>query len=146
MRDEFEDRSRRRSSRPPDDEDLDERPRRRPARRDNEEYADRPLRRRPPREDDDEDDDREVRPRKKKRKKRFAECPHCGCPGHADRVSFTWWGGVLGPALLCHVRCRECGYCYNGKTGSDNMVNIFLYVVIPLGILGAVVLFVTLLR
>jgi hypothetical protein len=144
MRDEFEERPRRRPSRPPEDGEIEERPRR-PARRNEEEYSDRPLSRRPPR-DDEEDDEPERRPRKKKRRQRYADCPHCDCPGRADRVTFTWWGGLIGPALLTHVRCRECGWCYNGKTGSDNLVNIFLYVVIPLAVLAAVVVVVALTR
>jgi hypothetical protein len=145
MRDEYEERPRRRPARPPEDEGIEEHPRRRPARREDAEYSERPLRRRPPR-DEDEDDDRESRPRKKKRRARFAECPHCGCPGRADRVSFTWWGGMVGPILLSHVRCRECGWCYNGKTGSDNRLNILLYIVIPLVVLVVAAVVVTLNR
>jgi hypothetical protein len=93
-----------------------------------------------------DEDDRESRPRKKKRRKRFVDCPHCGSPGRAERVSFTWWGSTLGPALLCHVRCRDCGWCYNGRTGSDNRLNILLYIVTPILILVAAVVIVVLRR
>jgi hypothetical protein len=88
MREEFEERPRRRPSRPPDDDDIEERPR-------------------PRARDDEEDDEYERRPRKKKRRQRYVDCPHCDSPGRADRVAFTWWGGFIGPALLTHVRCRD---------------------------------------
>lgn len=58
-------------------------------------------------------------------------------------MSFTWWGGILGPKMLTHVRCPHCGHKYNGKTGRDNTTGIIIYSVI-VGILGlafAVVLF-----
>ena len=45
----------------------------------------------------------------------FAGCPFCG-KSEAEKVGFTWWGGVLGPKLLNHVKCLGCGKKYNGKT------------------------------
>ncbi|HEX8916431.1 MAG TPA: hypothetical protein VF796_29030 [Humisphaera sp.] len=63
----------------------------------------------------------------------FAPCPRCGCP-YADRVTFTWWGGLLGPKLFTHVKCRNCRQAYNGKTGRDNTTAITIYVVVSLGI------------
>lgn len=65
---------------------------------------------------------------------RYAPCPFCRCPGHADRVSYTFWGGFLGPMMFSHVRCRHCRRCYNGSTGGDNSTAIALYVGISLAL------------
>src|SRR5947209_6924685 len=43
-------------------------------------------------------------------------CPKCGDP-RSKQVAFTWWGGLIGPRLLSHVKCLTCGTAYNGKTG-----------------------------
>lgn len=62
---------------------------------------------------DDEDDDygydRPDEPRPE-------TCPECGCRRHT-KVSFTWWGGAVGPAIFSQVKCAECGQSYNRKTG-----------------------------
>lgn len=65
----------------------------------------------------------------------YAPCPKCNASG-AERISFTWWGGLIGPRILTHVKCPGCGYSYNGKTGRDNTVGIVIYSII----VGAVVL------
>jgi hypothetical protein len=48
-----------------------------------------------------------------------APCPKYGSID-AKKVSFTWWGGALGPRLFNLVKCNS--YCteYNGKTGKPN--------------------------
>ena len=56
----------------------------------------------------------------------FAPCPKCNAAS-AERVKFTWWGGVLGPKLLTHVKCSNCGSKYNGKSGKDNTKGIVVY-------------------
>lgn len=56
----------------------------------------------------------------------YAACPKCG-QTNAKKVSFTWWGGALGPSLMTHVKCQNCGTEYNGKTGKTNQQNILLY-------------------
>ena len=56
----------------------------------------------------------------------YAPCPQCNT-SDAEKLKFTWWGGVLGPKLLTHVKCQACGKKYNGKTGRDNTVNIIIY-------------------
>jgi len=53
-------------------------------------------------------------------------CPKCGSK-NVEPVRFTWWGGTLGPRLLNHVKCKECGTTYNGKTGKSNLPYIILY-------------------
>ena len=45
-------------------------------------------------------------------------------------MSFTWWGGIIGPRLLTHVKCPGCGHAYNGKTGKDNTTGIVIYSII----------------
>lgn len=59
----------------------------------------------------------------------FAACPRCGS-STARRVSFTLWGGILGPALFTHVRCGACGCTYNGKTGRFNTLPITIYSIV----------------
>ena len=56
----------------------------------------------------------------------YASCPKCNAAA-AEPVKFTWWGGVLGPKLLSHVKCNNCGDKYNGKTGRDNTKGIVIY-------------------
>lgn len=55
----------------------------------------------------------------------YVPCPKCG--GTAEKLKFTWWGGVLGPKILTHVKCRRCNHKYNGKNGGDNMTGIIIY-------------------
>ena len=52
-----------------------------------------------------------------------------------SKSKFTWWGGVLGPRILKHVKCGSCGKGYNGKTGKDNFNGIVIYSVV-LGLIG----------
>lgn len=59
----------------------------------------------------------------------YAPCPKCR-QAVAQKVSFTWWGGILGPKLLSHVKCGACGTGYNGKTGKDNTTGIVIYSIV----------------
>ena len=65
----------------------------------------------------------------------YAPCPKCRAVG-AEKMKFTWWGGLLGPKILSHVKCPGCGYAYNGKSGRDNTLGIAIYCVV----VGAVVM------
>ena len=56
----------------------------------------------------------------------YVPCPKCSATG-AQRMSFTWWGGVIGPRVLTHVKCPQCGHAYNGKSGGDNTTGIVIY-------------------
>jgi predicted Zn finger-like uncharacterized protein len=86
----------------------------------------------------DEEDDEEEEDRVVKRSK-YKPCPRCGEVG-AKRVVWTPWGSFYGPALLSHVRCPECGYAYNGKSGRSNLIPAIIFVSIPLlGILAILV-------
>ena len=68
----------------------------------------------------------------------YVACPKCG--GAAEKLKFTWWGGILGPKILTHVKCLACGYKYNGKTGKDNTTGIIIYsVIVAILCLGLVV-------
>jgi hypothetical protein len=99
-----------------------------------------PRKRRPSRdEEEDELEEVEDRPRKRKKRGPYADCPECGCRGHATKVSFTWWGGFVGPALFSHVKCDRCGTCYNGKHGDYNTTRIAIYVGIGFAIAIALI-------
>jgi ribosomal protein S27E len=95
------------------------------------------------RDEDDEDDrdrdrDQEDDEDRVKVKSKYKSCPQCGEYG-AKRVAWTAWGSFYGPAMFTHVRCPECGYCYNGKTGRSNLIAAILFVSVPLlGILGLI--------
>jgi hypothetical protein len=69
----------------------------------------------------------------------YAPCPQCGNAA-AEKMKFTWWGGLIGPWLLTHVKCQACAKQYNGKTGKDNTTNIVIYFIVVGGVcLGVVV-------
>ena len=56
-------------------------------------------------------------------------------------MSFTWWGGIIGPRVLTHVKCPGCGYGYNGKSGKDNTTGIVIYsIIVGIVVLGFVVI------
>lgn len=59
----------------------------------------------------------------------FAPCPKCS-NSNAEQLKFTWWGGLIGPKILKHVKCGSCGAKYNGKTGKDNTIGIVIYTVV----------------
>lgn len=68
----------------------------------------------------------------------YVPCPKCG--GVSEKVKFTWWGGLLGPKILTHVKCTACGNTYNGKNGKDNTTGIVIYsVVVAILVLALVV-------
>jgi uncharacterized Zn finger protein len=58
-----------------------------------------------------------------------AACPNCG-KTDAKKITYTWWGGALGPRMFSHVKCNNCGAGYNSKTGKSNTVPITIYVVV----------------
>ena len=70
----------------------------------------------------------------------LAPCPTCG-KTDATKVTYTWWGGALGPRMMNHVKCNNCGTGYNSKTGKNNTMPIVIYfvvIVVVFAILGAV--------
>ena len=56
----------------------------------------------------------------------YAPCPNCSNTDATKQV-FTWWGGIIGPAILTHVKCNNCGTTYNGKKGTSNNKAIAIY-------------------
>ena len=67
----------------------------------------------------------------------YVDCPKCG-GSRIEKVSYTWWGGFLGPALFTHVRCQDCRTTFNGKSGQSNTGPIIIYSVV-LGVIAIVV-------
>ena len=53
-------------------------------------------------------------------------CPKCNS-ANVVPVKYTWWGGVIGPRMMHHTRCKDCGYVYNRKTRQSNTTNIIIY-------------------
>jgi predicted nucleic-acid-binding Zn-ribbon protein len=74
--------------------------------------------------------------------KQFAPCPKCNGT-NSEQMSFTWWGGIIGPKILTHVKCNSCGETYNGKTGKDNKTNIIIYSVVVGLILAVIFIIIT---
>jgi transposase-like protein len=68
----------------------------------------------------------------------YKPCPKCASD-QAEKVNFTWWGGVLGPSLFHHVKCTKCSNTFNGQTGKSNQQAITAYVVIST-VVGLVVI------
>ena len=67
----------------------------------------------------------------------FAPCPNCRQQS-AKKVSWTLWGGALGPWMFNHVKCNACRSTFNGKTGRSNTTAIVIYLVVSL-VLGVVI-------
>ena len=63
----------------------------------------------------------------------YVPCPKCGKPD-PQQVKFTWWGGLIGPKLLSHVKCSGCNNAYNGKSGNSNTQGIIIYSLVALAI------------
>ena len=70
----------------------------------------------------------------------YVNCPKCGA-GNAQLAKFTWWGGALGPRVLTHVKCQNCGNKFNGKTGGDNVTGIIIYSLVA-GVAAFVLMFI----
>lgn len=141
----------RRKRRPTEDEEDEEEERppkrpRRPARDEEEEEEDDRPRKGKKRivaaeeEEDQPEEEEEERPRRRKKGRRgeWADCPECGCPGHAEKVRYTFWGGILAPKLFSIVECNKCGTRYNGKSGNHYTVGMIIYLVVAFLIIAAI--------
>jgi hypothetical protein len=62
---------------------------------------------------------------------KYMPCPHCN-GREAKKIKWTWWGSFYGPRMFTHVRCIDCGYCFNGKTGDSNLIPAIIFVIVPL--------------
>jgi rubredoxin len=68
-------------------------------------------------------------------------CPSCG-GRDAEKVTFSWWGGMLGPRMIKQVRCRQCRSTFRGDSGKPDTGFIVGYVIVTGVIaLGVIVLF-----
>ncbi|HUJ61914.1 MAG TPA: hypothetical protein VLX92_25590 [Kofleriaceae bacterium] len=65
-------------------------------------------------------------------------CPRCQNVG-ATKPGFTWWGGVLGPKIIDHVKCNRCGHSFNPSTGKPITGAIVIYSVI-VGVLALILI------
>lgn len=65
-------------------------------------------------------------------------CYKCGSPNWS-RVTMTWWGGWLGPAMFSHAKCNPCGATFNSKTGKSNDGAIAVYFIVVFAITIAIV-------
>ena len=59
----------------------------------------------------------------------FKACPRCNGK-NIHKIEYSWWGGLIGPALVHQVRCNDCGKTYNGVTGTDITKKMLIYVLI----------------
>jgi uncharacterized membrane protein YidH (DUF202 family) len=70
-------------------------------------------------------------------------CPQCGSR-RSKKISFTMWGGAVGPAVFGLVKCKECDQQYMKKSGKPfewSHIIAYTAVVSVLGILVLVALF-----
>ena len=75
----------------------------------------------------------------------YVPCPRCHMPS-PQAVKFTWWGGMLGPKMLSHVKCQQCGLAYNGKSGQSNTTGIVIYAVVVNVIVFGIIILIALAR
>ncbi|EAQ79918.1 hypothetical protein [Blastopirellula marina] len=62
-------------------------------------------------------------------------CPYCGAADFV-RPYFTHWGGYIGPWLLTHAVCRRCDRGFNVRRGTSNLINIILYQIASILLVG----------
>ncbi|MDY3555775.1 hypothetical protein R5W24_004921 [Gemmata sp. JC717] len=85
-----------------------------------------------------EEDDEYDRPRR--RGPRPGTCPSCGNRRSA-KVSFTWWGGLIGPAIFGLVSCTRCRTQYMKSSGQKlGVLQIGLYSLVVC-VIGVIVFF-----
>lgn len=68
----------------------------------------------------------------------YVPCPKCGS-SNAEKV-WIIWSGLIVPRLLNHVKCKDCGITYNGKTGQLDILRLILYNAVTLVIVIFVIL------
>lgn len=66
-----------------------------------------------------------------------------GCPVCSSQrvlpVKYTFWGGFIGPKLLHHTKCNDCGYTYNRKTRESNEKAIAIYTMVFLALCAGLI-------
>ena len=63
--------------------------------------------------------------------RQYVPCPRCQSE-EVSRVAFSWWGGLVGPAMFNHCKCARCAATFNGKTGASNTTAIAVYVIVTM--------------
>lgn len=92
-----------------------------------------------PRYDDEKDDDYGGPPAEPEP----GTCPHCGSR-RSKKISFTMWGGVVGPKVFSLVKCAECGQQYQKKSGKPfewSHIIVYSLVVSAIGVALLVLFF-----
>lgn len=56
----------------------------------------------------------------------YVPCPRCQNP-LPNKVTMSWWGGIVGPKMVNLVKCPQCKLQYNGKTGASVSKFIAIY-------------------
>jgi hypothetical protein len=69
----------------------------------------------------------------------YKPCPRCGSTDIL-KVEYSWWGGLLGPALVHEVRCKKCGMAYDGSSGRNIAQPIKIYFAIGLIIVVIIII------
>lgn len=68
-------------------------------------------------------------------------CPACNSENVKD-ISWTWWGGLIGPRILKHTKCADCKFTYNRNTKKSNNTPIAIYLAVTTIIAFGIVYFV----
>jgi hypothetical protein len=63
----------------------------------------------------------------------YKPCPRCAS-SDIHKVDYSWWGGLIGPALVHQVRCKKCGKIYDGTTGKDISRRLRLYLIVMIAL------------
>jgi len=63
----------------------------------------------------------------------ITNCPSCNGTS-LKKVKYTWWGGIVGPAIINVTKCEECGETFNGNSGKSNTPAIVIFFIVAIGI------------
>src|SRR4029079_751933 len=58
-------------------------------------------------------------------------CPRCRA-ATAELVTYTFWGGTLGPRILGLARCRTCSQTFRARSGRTATTGIAIYCIVTL--------------
>lgn len=64
-------------------------------------------------------------------------CPKCKSSS-LKKVKYTWWGGIIIPAIINITKCEQCGKTFNGNTGKSNAAAIVFLIIVLSAIVFAV--------
>ena len=46
----------------------------------------------------------------------IANCPKCNSVS-IEKITWTWWGGIIGAWIMNQARCKDCKTKFNRDTG-----------------------------